>query len=124
VSRRAGAGIAAVALVVAWAGWVQPWAPRVPLLTQSGPFWATYGCPADGGTSGLLVADETNGTAIGPLRKPVLWPPGFTARRVGSEVQVLEGLGRVVATTGQTYVLDGGGDQAPYWCAMGARAIP
>ena len=124
MSRRVLAGLALVALVVGWAAWVQPWAPRVPLLTQSGPFWASYACPADGGMSGELVADDTNGTALAPLHKPVMWPPGFTARRVGSEVQVLDGLGRVVATTGQTYEIDGGGDQSPYWCAMSARAIP
>ena len=32
--------------------------------------------------------------------RPVIWPPGFIGRRVGSEVEILDRSGQVVATTG------------------------
>jgi hypothetical protein len=57
---------------------------------------------------GQLVSDAKYGTAIGAT--PVMWPLGFTGRREGSEVVVLDPTGDVVATTGRTYRLDGG-----YW---------
>ena len=81
-------------MLAGWAAWVQPWAERVPLLTSGTPPWQVVGC-ADSVVEGLLVAD------------PMIWPWGFTARRVGSEVQVLDPLGRVKATTGTTYVVSG-----------------
>jgi hypothetical protein len=34
---------------------------------------------------------------------PVMWPSGYTARRAGSEVEVLDTQGKVIATTGRTY---------------------
>ena len=57
-----------------------------------------------GGESGLtdvLVADPIRGTSFGG--RPVMWPTGYTARRAGSEVEVLDLEGRVRATTGRTY---------------------
>jgi len=62
---------------------------------------------------GLLVVDEKYGTAIdspqaGVAPMPVMWPLGFTGRRAGSEVEVLDPTGDVVATTGRNYRLDGG----------------
>jgi hypothetical protein len=69
--------------------------------------------------SGLLVVDPTDGTAIVANNHPsmvwlsdvpvtVAWPPGFTARRSGSEVEVLDPQGKVVATTGRSYQFLGG----------------
>jgi hypothetical protein len=57
---------------------------------------------------GELVSDAKYGTVVGVT--PVIWPLGFTGRREGSEVAVLDPTGEVVATTGRTYRLDGG-----YW---------
>ena len=82
----------------------------VPLLT---------GAPLAGGAcftnwaEGQLVADGNYGTAIvdydvGGTATPVAWRPGFTARRVASEVEVLDPAGHVVATTGRRYRIDGG----------------
>jgi hypothetical protein len=58
-----------------------------------------------------LVADATYGTAFvdgdaTPL--PVVWHSGFTGRRSGSEVQVVDPQGNVVAVTGHVYVFNGG----------------
>lgn len=65
---------------------------------------------------GQLVADPMYGTAVrdetvgAAGTTPVMWRPGFTARRIGSEVTVLDPAGNVVATTGRRYQLAGG-----YW---------
>lgn len=68
---------------------------------------------------GPLTADSTYGTMIeithreiipagSPFpRVPVVWLPGFTGRWVGSEVEVLDPQGRVIATTGRTYAFAG-----------------
>ncbi len=64
--------------------------------------------------SGLLVVDPTYGTAIigsgGTVDglTIVAWRPGYTARPNGSEVDVLDPQGRVVATTGRSYLIPGG----------------
>jgi hypothetical protein len=88
---------------------VQP--EQVPLLT---------GDPEHGGCYSLeiespLSVDPTYGTGSGPhivqqgdWVQVVAWRPGFTGRRVGSEVEVLDPQGNVVATTGHTYRLQGG----------------
>ena len=61
-------------------------------------------CYAGGetGMGGLLLADAHYGTSFNG--RPVMWPTGFTAVRVGGEVVVLDG-GRVVATTGRKYCI-------------------
>lgn len=59
---------------------------------------------------GVLVADPNFGTASrveGGGELPVMWPHGFTARRAGSEVEVLDAEGNVHATTGTFYNLTG-----------------
>jgi hypothetical protein len=64
--------------------------------------------------AGPLVVDPTYGTAIidsdtgssGPT--PVMWRPGFTAHRAGSEIVVMDPDGNVVATTGRRYRIAGG----------------
>jgi hypothetical protein len=64
--------------------------------------------------SGRLVVDPSHGTAIigsgGTVdgRTIVAWRPGYTARRIGFEVEVLDPQGRVVATTGRSYLIPGG----------------
>ena len=64
--------------------------------------------------SGRLVVDPSYGTAIigdgGTVDQltVVAWRPGYTARRNGSEVEVLDPQGRVVATTGHSYIVPGG----------------
>ena len=68
-----------------------------------------------------LVADPTFGTAVGSVngsRAPVFWPPDYTGHRVGSEVEVRDPTGKVVATTGRAYnywpaELDSAGEE-PY----------
>ena len=87
--------------------WFQPWLPRVPLLTNPVPpssVGEALSCTLNM-TSGPFVADPESGTRING--QVVEWPWGFTARRVGSEVQVLGWFGNVVATTGRTYLLYG-----------------
>ena len=50
-----------------------------------------------------LVADAEHGTTFnGP---PVVWPRGYTGRRVGSEIEVLSAGGNVRATTGRRYFI-------------------
>ena len=45
----------------------------------------------------------------GTATVPVQWPLGFTGQRlVGGEIAVLNGAGKVVATTGRSYWLEGG----------------
>jgi hypothetical protein len=61
------------------------------------------------GTTGPLVVDPKYGTSLNG--KPVMWPVGFTARRVGGEVKVLDGAGNVRATTGRLYHIS----IAPVW---------
>ena len=79
-------------------------------------------CFASATGSGLLVADPTYGTAIigqdsmaalGDEPMPVAWRPGFTARRIGSDVAVLDPQGNVVARTGRSYTIDGGLSSGP-----------
>lgn len=65
---------------------------------------------------GLLLVDPTYGTAVkdettgGNTVTPVMWRPGFTGRRVGSEVAVVGPIGQLVATTDRKFQIDGG-----YW---------
>ena len=85
-----------------------PLVDRVQLLTDDAD---NYTVNADGTlnvgcgllpTIGDLVADATNGTAY-KGGTPAMWLPGYTGRRVGSEVEVLDRDQKVVATTGKRY---------------------
>ena len=61
------------------------------------------------GRRGELILDAEFGLAwsAGPDDiRPVIWPRGFTGRRVGSEVEVLDRDGNVVATTGREYEIN------------------
>jgi hypothetical protein len=66
--------------------------------------------------SGQLTVDATYGTAITDQghTAPVMWPPGYTGRRAGSEVEVVDASGSVRAKTGNHYQIEGGyGSQNP-----------
>jgi hypothetical protein len=60
----------------------------------------------------MIVAAKTRmyGTAIveNGHPTPVMWPPGFTARQSGSDVEVLNKQGNVAARTGSRYQIEGG----------------
>ena len=80
----------------------------VELLTGVMPFDEDE-CVVDDLVAVLLV-DPKYGTAVAGTvgqRFPVMWRPGFTGRRVGSEVVVVDPEGRLVATTGQSWGLSG-----------------
>jgi hypothetical protein len=91
----------------------------VPLLTGVGPGLVGNGgqmsCYTDF-AEGLLIVDPTYGTAIIdhdlPFAQPkavtIAWRNGFAARRVRSEVEVLDPAGNVVAITGHNYRIAGG----------------
>ena len=87
------------------------------------------------GIDGDLVTDQTYGTAIlqgGSIdgvpkvfSYPVKWPRGYTGRQSGSQVEVLDNGGRVVAQTGTRVHIGGGyeGDQPRYWLACGLQTL-
>ena len=83
---------------------------------------------------GELVTDPTYGTAViehDPSGRnpdhsyPVMWLPGDTGRRSGSEIEILDRSGKVVARTGQVLKIAGGGwggwgaDLPRVWVACG-----
>jgi hypothetical protein len=96
------ASAAAVVLVLVGCWWL--FLRPVPLLT------GIFQCFVNN-TGGQLVVDPTNGTAIietgSTVPVTVGWPSGFTGRRVGSEVEVLDPQGTVVAVTGHNYWIGG-----------------
>jgi hypothetical protein len=80
-------------------------------------------------TTGLLVPDATAGTAIvsedmAESTAQVLWPAGYTARRSGGEIEVLDRGGLVVARTGQRYELLGGYNRDGQWIACDDGVYP
>ena len=97
--RRIIAGAAVAILLLGLAAWVQPWKPAVPLLT--GVSADTCFAGGEPGQTGPLLPDERFGTSFNG--QPVMWPDGFSARRVGDQVEVLNSSGLVVATTGRLY---------------------
>jgi hypothetical protein len=58
----------------------------------------------------LLLADPKFGTVLKKSDNggtvPAKWPPNYTARRAGSEVEVMDPHGHVVAITGRRYRID------------------
>jgi hypothetical protein len=92
------AAFAAVALVVAGCS-----------TTDGQPVQLLTGVPEGGENchllpfDGLLVVDPKYGTAIitDAGRETMSWRPGFTGRRIGSEVEVVDPNGRVQVTTGR-----------------------
>ena len=89
---------------------------RVALATQN-----ELGCLV-ANTTGLLVPDPSAGTAIvsedmAETTAQVVWPAGFTGRRNGDRVEVLDRGGHVVARTGERYELLGGYNDDNQWVA-------
>jgi len=76
-----------------------PFGEPVALLTGVYPDMCYAG--GETGATGPLVIDPTYGTSFDG--RPVMWPVGFTGRRVGGQVEVLDAQGNVKATTGRTY---------------------
>lgn len=79
-------------------------------------------------TTGLLIVDATAGTAIvsedmSKKTAQVLWPAGYTARRSGDQVEVLDRAGHVVARTGERYELLGGYNDGK-WIACNDGVYP
>ena len=112
------AGIAALALVAVAAcgpSAVDPSAvpERVVLLTRDP---SVIGCPANV-VHGPLVVDIKAGTAIidNGVRKPIRWPPGYSGRRSGGEIEILDASGTVVGRTGTVVALDGGEVERGTW---------
>jgi len=86
---------------------------------------------------GELVTDPTYGTAViehdstghNPDRRyPVMWLPGDTGRESGSEVEILDRTGSVIARTGQDWQIAGGfqsgSDGQLDWVACGHVLSP
>lgn len=88
------------------------------------------------GVGGDLVADGTYGTAILETFKtetgsravslPVKWPYGYTGRRSGWEIEVLNASGDVVARTGTQLYIPGGseGKDPRVWVACDIGPLP
>lgn len=112
------------------------------LPSRGDPVQLVTGDPLHGGcftaeVAGLLVVDPTYGTAIVAndhgsmvsltgVSMTVSWPPGFTGRRSGSEVEVLGPQGNVVAITGRSYQFSGGlaaGSGFPSWPKLPTQLI-
>jgi hypothetical protein len=76
----------------------------VPLRTGSAPEAGSCGVYVNEYT-GELVEDLLAGTAwkVGNRTIPLTWPPGYTARHSGLNVEVLGPAGSVVAVTGRMY---------------------
>lgn len=71
-----------------------------------------------------VVADPNTGTPdISTTEGPMTWPKGFTAWRVGSEVEVLDATGRQVLITGQRYMFHTGTYPGP-WGISGVKLCP
>jgi len=104
----------------------------VSILTAVDPTVAggrTIGC-YDLTWTGLLKADPKWGTTItfdvasaGVGTVPVMWLPGFTGHRIGSEVAVYDAKNNFVATTGHRYTLMGGSD-APIPAKLDDADVP
>lgn len=75
----------------------------VPLLTVETQ--TSFGsCVLDLYYVGDVIADPTSGNPTDAATgESFAWPKGFTARRAGSEVEVLDRAGNVVLRTGQRY---------------------
>jgi hypothetical protein len=76
--------------------------------------------------NGELVIDPTAGIVFADTfgrRMPVLWPKGWTAHRVGSEIEVLYPGGHVFARTDTPISPEGGVDSAGNWDMCGYEPI-
>jgi len=94
--------VAALALALCLLGCQLITAERVQLLTGVDSCWAG----GETGQKGRLIVDPDYGTSFDGM--PVMWPMGFTGERVGAEIHVRDGAGKVVATTGREYFISRG----------------
>lgn len=123
-------GVGVIALVfVAASIWLKPFLPDagdVPLLAGASAQVGGGGGCFTNWTDALLVGDPTYGVATDG-GTPVAWRPGFTARRVGSEVEVLAPDGDVVAVSGKNYRLEGAqvgpGPEMQGWPGLAVRVF-
>ena len=100
---------AALLLVVVGCSSPVPAGEPVELLTGAMPFDQDE-CTRDRYIVSMLLVDPRFGTTLAgypDTRAPVMWPPGFTGRRIGSDVIVLDPDGRAVAATGRSYDITG-----------------
>ena len=117
----------ALALVLPLAVALSACAGESVALTTAGES-ASIGCYL-ANTTGMLITDTAAGTAIvsedmGQTTVPVRWPGGYTGRRSGGQVEVLDGGGSVVARTGQRYMLLGGYSPDGTWAACDHGVYP
>ncbi len=81
-------------------------------------------------TIGTLIPNAEAGTAIvedgssGNRTLPVLWPAGFTARRLTGAIEIFNQDRKSIARTGQTYKFLGGYDEAGWRGCDGVIAEP
>jgi hypothetical protein len=117
MNRHAKIRIRVGSVILAVATWLSACgSDSVPLLTGTGPFAGDDHTCYLNYAVGMLSADPVYGTAITqefedgtpPFRTPVMWWPGFTGHPVGSEIEVRDAEGKVVAVTGRRYQIGGG----------------
>ena len=105
-----GLGALAIALCLLGCGSPAPSGEPVQLLTGARPFDEDE-CARDEYVASMLLVDVQYGTVLAGFlsdqRTPVMWPPGYTARRVEGKVVVVNEAGNVVAVTGQSYSIRG-----------------
>lgn len=75
--------------------------PQVPLVTVNTPLYGD-GCVLLHEVVDV-IADPDVGTVVKDGGWPLKWPPGYTAWRAGTEVEVRDEAGKVVLTTGARY---------------------
>ena len=97
--------------------------PPVKLLTYTE--LAVWAC-CDPLIGGQLLPDPDVGTVLrveedGRL-EPITWPAGYTGRLAGSEVEILNERGEVVARTGQKYVCRQSANTPAFW--YGCEELP
>lgn len=81
------------------------------------------------GTTGELLPDASAGTAIvwdlDHKAHPISWPPGFTGRSAGDQVEVLNETGSVAVRTGTRVSLMGGFEGATFIaCGQDIETLP
>jgi hypothetical protein len=119
VTKRVAAALALLLCLVGCDVAPAPDGEAVLILTGPPNYRYDHGGCFTNSARGQLFVDPTYGTAIvdedmiavtgtRPPPVPVAWRPGFTARRLGTEVEVLDPNGRVVAITGRSYLIPGG----------------
>ena len=107
--------VAAIVLVVLLAAGCELARPGEPVALVTGWGDLQPGSCYTNFATGTLLADPENGTGIAietdpgqSFTVPVMWRPGFTARRIGDVIVVYDGGGKEIARTGRRYRLAGG----------------